>query len=62
MPRGDEVTEGFRFSEDDGDDEDFGYRGGGGSSYSDAVLCTDVVHTQGTNAGNGYIRIVFIPT
>lgn len=29
--------------------------GGGGSSYTDSSLCSDVVHTQGFNDGNGYI-------
>lgn len=31
--------------------------GGGGSSYTDPELCTDVEHTQGFNTGNGYITI-----
>lgn len=31
--------------------------GGGGSSYTHPDLCTDVIHTQGYNAGNGYIII-----
>lgn len=31
--------------------------GGGGSSYTDPVLCSEVVHTQGYNNGNGYIII-----
>ena len=31
--------------------------GGGGSSYTDANLCTNVVHTQGVNSGNGYIKL-----
>ncbi|MCM1497222.1 MAG: glycine rich domain-containing protein [Clostridium sp.] len=32
--------------------------GGGGSSYTDASLCSDVVHTQGYNSsGNGWIII-----
>lgn len=31
--------------------------GGGGSSYTDPTLCTDVVHTQGVNEGNGYVII-----
>lgn len=29
--------------------------GGGGSSYTHPSLCTNVVHTQGFNNGNGYI-------
>ena len=31
--------------------------GGGGSSYTDPELCTNVKHTQGFNTGNGYITI-----
>lgn len=31
--------------------------GGGGSSYTDPTLCSEVVHTQGYNSGNGYIII-----
>ncbi|MFV0626173.1 MAG: glycine-rich protein [Alphaproteobacteria bacterium] len=31
--------------------------GGGGSSYTDATLCTDVVHTQGVNSGAGSVII-----
>jgi len=31
--------------------------GGGGSSYSDAVLTTGTIHTQGYNSGNGQIII-----
>lgn len=31
--------------------------GGGGSSYTHPTLCTNVVHTQGYNNGNGYIKI-----
>lgn len=31
--------------------------GGGGSSYTDPELCTNVEHTQGFNTGNGYITI-----
>lgn len=31
--------------------------GGGGSSYTDSTLCTDVVHTQGYQNGAGYITI-----
>lgn len=33
------------------------YGGGGGSSYTHPTLCTNVVHTQGYNTGNGYIII-----
>ena len=31
--------------------------GGGGSSYTDPELCTNVKHTQGFNTGDGYITI-----
>lgn len=31
--------------------------GGGGSSYTNSSRCSDVVHTQGYNAGDGYITI-----
>ena len=31
--------------------------GGGGSSYTDPELCSNVEHTQGFNTGNGYITI-----
>lgn len=31
--------------------------GGGGSSYTDANLCSDVVHTQGAIDGAGYIKL-----
>lgn len=31
--------------------------GGGGSSYTDPELCTEVVHTQGSNASDGYVII-----
>ena len=31
--------------------------GGGGSSYTDPELCTNVEHTQGFNTGDGYITI-----
>lgn len=31
--------------------------GAGGSSYTHPTLCTEVVHTQGYQAGNGYITI-----
>ena len=30
---------------------------GGGSSYIDPTLCTEVVHTQGFQRGNGYVTI-----
>lgn len=31
--------------------------GGGGSSYTHPTLCSSVVHTQGFNKGNGYVKI-----
>lgn len=31
--------------------------GGGGSSYADASICSNIVHTQGDNSGNGYIKL-----
>ena len=31
--------------------------GGGGSSFTDPTLCTNVVHTQGNNTGNGSLSI-----
>lgn len=31
--------------------------GGGGSSYTNASLCTNVVHQQGVQSGNGYVVI-----
>jgi hypothetical protein len=34
-----------------------GISSGGGSSYTDATLCTNVVHTQGNNDGHGTISI-----
>lgn len=34
--------------------------GGGGSSYTDANLCSDVVHTQGYQNGTGYVTITII--
>lgn len=34
--------------------------GGGGSSYTDPNLCTDVVHTQGFQTGNGYVTISMV--
>lgn len=33
--------------------------GGGGSSYTDPTLCSEVVHTQGYQMGNGYVAIYF---
>lgn len=33
--------------------------GAGGSSYTDPVLCTDVTHLQGANAGDGSISISY---
>lgn len=34
--------------------------GGGGSSYTDQTLCTDVIHEQGNNNGAGYVKITCI--
>ncbi|MBQ0114186.1 MAG: hypothetical protein KBT03_13735 [Bacteroidales bacterium] len=34
--------------------------GGGGSSYTHPTLCSNVVHTQGFNNGNGYIVVSFV--
>jgi len=34
--------------------------GGGGSSYTDAVLATNVIHTQGYNVGDGQITITVL--
>ncbi len=34
--------------------------GGGGSSYTHPTLCSNVVHTQGYRAGNGYITISMV--
>ena len=34
--------------------------GGGGSSYTHPTLCSNVVHTQGFNSGNGYITISMV--
>lgn len=33
---------------------------GGGSSYTHPTLCSDVVHTQGFQTGNGYITISMV--
>lgn len=33
--------------------------GGGGSSYTDPDLCTNVIHTQGNNSGDGYVTISY---
>lgn len=33
---------------------------GGGSSYTHPVLCSEVVHTQGFQSGNGYITISMV--
>ena len=35
--------------------------GGGGSSYTDPTLCTNVVHTQGDNDGDGEITLSWTP-
>ncbi|AEI49657.1 hypothetical protein Runsl_3282 [Runella slithyformis DSM 19594] len=43
------------FDLDDNQSPEFG--GGGGSSYTDPTLCTNVVHTQGNNNGDGSITI-----
>lgn len=34
--------------------------GGGGSSYTDDTLCENVVHLQGINNGEGYVKISYI--
>lgn len=34
--------------------------GGGGSSYTNPTLCSEVVHTQGYQDGNGYITITSV--
>lgn len=34
--------------------------GGGGSSYTHPTLCSNVVHTQGFRAGNGYVTISMV--
>ncbi|MCW3128250.1 MAG: C-terminal target protein [Bacteroidetes bacterium] len=34
--------------------------GGGGSSYADAKICTNVVHQQGVNEGNGKVVISWV--
>ena len=34
--------------------------GGGGSSYTDDTLCDNVVHLQGVNNGEGYVKINYI--
>lgn len=36
------------------------YGGGGGSSYTHPTLCSSVVHTQGFNKGNGYVKISMV--
>lgn len=33
--------------------------GGGGSSYTDPDLCSEVVHTQGCQSGNGYVTMEY---
>lgn len=38
----------------------FGAGGGGGSSYTHPTLCSEVVHTQGYRAGNGYVTISMV--
>ena len=35
------------------------YGGGGGSSYTDPAFCTDVMHTQGDNNGDGVLTITY---
>lgn len=37
--------------------ETYAIGGGGGSSYTDPTLCSEVVHTQGYQNGNGYISL-----
>lgn len=39
---------------------DFTSGGGGGSSYTDSSLCSNVTHTQGFIAGEGYITLTVI--
>jgi hypothetical protein len=34
--------------------------GGGGSSYTDSSLCSNVIHTQGYRNGEGYVTISFV--
>lgn len=34
--------------------------GGGGSSFADSLLCSNVVHTQGFHSGTGYITISMV--
>lgn len=34
--------------------------GGGGSSYTNSSICSNVVHTQGYNNGSGYVTISFV--
>lgn len=34
--------------------------GAGGSSYTDETLCTNVIHLQGINGGEGYVKISYI--
>lgn len=34
--------------------------GGGGSSYTHPTLCSEVTHTQGYQAGNGYVTISMV--
>lgn len=38
----------------------FAAGGGGGSSYTDDTLCENVVHLQGVNGGDGYVKISYI--
>lgn len=38
----------------------YGGGGAGGSSYTDANLCTNVVHTQGYQNGEGYVSLTVI--
>lgn len=41
--------------------EHYGTAGaGGGSSYTHPTLCSDVIHTQGYQTGNGYITISMV--
>lgn len=34
--------------------------GGGGSSYTDSSLCSNIIHTQGYKNGSGYVTISFV--
>lgn len=34
--------------------------GGGGSSYADSTVCSNVVHTQGYNDADGYVTLTWV--